>query len=71
MNNMKLRCKNCGYIYSYQLDNLDSCQMCNGPKNDIVEWNIDEGFIKQEKADEKIMFGKQEMILNGFNETKR
>ena len=46
---MKYRCKNCGYIYSYPLEEITNCIMCNNPKTDIVEWDIDEGFIKTEK----------------------
>ena len=29
------------------------------------------GYDHMEKADEEIMFGKQELVLNGFNQTKR
>ncbi len=29
------------------------------------------GYDHMEKNDEEIMFGKQEMILNGFNQTRR
>ena len=51
---MKFRCKNCGYIYSYPLDDINECLMCNGSKQDIVEWNIDEGFIKKEKDKKRV-----------------
>ena len=29
------------------------------------------GYDHMQKADEEIMFGKQELVLNGFNQTKR
>lgn len=51
---MKYRCKNCGYIYSYPLDEITNCLMCNGNKTDIVEWDIDEGFIKKEKDKKRV-----------------
>jgi len=51
---MKYRCKNCGYIYSYPLDDLTNCLMCNNPKKDIVEWDDKEGFIKQEKEKKRV-----------------
>ena len=51
---MKYRCKNCGYIYSYPLEEITNCIMCNNPKTDIVEWDIDEGFIKTEKDKKRV-----------------
>lgn len=45
----KYRCKNCGYIYNEEIENISSCLLCGGKKTNIELWNDAEGFLKKER----------------------